>query len=346
MRDRAMGIEPVDLDIVLESDAIGAARRLNRAIKGKLQVYPDFGTATIGVGNERIDLATARREKYPAPAQLPRVSPAKITHDLNRRDFTINAIAMSISQHNFGEIFDPFSGLEDIRKGLIRVLHANSFIDDPTRLIRAFRYKNRFGFKFEEKTRQLIDQAVKAELIGRLTGRRILNEIILIFDEPDPAKITGELSAYGIYPLSAKSVRIIDRLKQNARYYFLANIDHSRLPLTRDEKTIVQHFSSIDEISKKLVKARMPSSIFHIFNRIGEPVAKAIVALQTKLDGKFDIYRRLKGIKPFVDGNDLKKAGFKPGPGLKRTLARLFDQQLDGKIKNRKQALSRMRLRQ
>ncbi|OGC43256.1 hypothetical protein A2Y85_05675 [candidate division WOR-3 bacterium RBG_13_43_14] len=345
VRDNAMGIEPVDLDIVLEGDAIKAARQLNRNLKGDLQIYQVFGTATITVNNERIDLATARGEQYPNSARLPHVFPATIIHDLNRRDFTINAMAMSVSHHTFGEIFDPFNGLEDIRKGLIKVLHRNSFVDDPSRLLRAFRYKNRFDFKFEEKTRQFINEAVQIKLIDRLTGKRILNEINLIFDENDPGKIVRELSMYKFYPLSTKSIRIIERLSRDGRYYFVANIDYSKLPLSRSEKAIVQHFHKLDVIMKKLSKTQTKSSIFHILNDLEEPVRKAIVILQPKFELKFKIYRRLQKIKPFINGQDLKKIGLNEGPQFKKILSRIFDQQLDGKIKTRKQALDQIRLK-
>ena len=345
VRDNAMGIDPIDIDIVLEGDAIKAAQQLNKIIKGELQVYRDFGTATITVDNERIDLATARGERYPNSAQLPHVYPANIIQDLNRRDFTINAMAMSISQHNFGEIFDPFNGLNDIRKGLIQVLHRNSFIDDPTRLLRAFRYKNRFGYKFEEKTRHLINEGVRLKLIDRLTGYRIFNEINLIFDEDEPAKIIRDLTAHKFYPLTAKTIRIIDRLNKNGRYYFIAKIDHSTFPLSQKERSIVHHFRNLEMIIKKLNKTKKNSSIFHILDALEEPVHRALLMLQPSFVHKFRTFEKLRKMKPFINGKDLHRSGYKQGPRFKKILNKIFDQQLDGKLKSRRDALKAIKTR-
>lgn len=343
VRDNAIGIEPVDIDIVLEGDAIVAARKLNTVIKGDLWSYRDFGTATIIAENERIDLASARTERYPNSAKLPAVYPSTIIHDLNRRDFTINAIAMSIARHNFGEIFDPFNGLDDIRKGLIRVLHRNSFIDDPTRLLRAFRYKNRFNFRFEEKTRQLIGEGARLKLINRLSGQRILNEMNLIFDEDDPGRTIRELSSHKLFPLSAKNIRMVERLDRDGRYYFIAHIDHSKLPLSSQEKVIVNHLQNLESIIKKLAKTRRPSSVFRALDGLDESVHRVLSILQPGLSDKVKNYQRLKKIKPFINGKDLMRAGHRRGPSFTIILRRLFDQQLDGKIASRKQALARIK---
>ena len=120
VRDSTLGRESVDIDVVVEGDGVKVARKLNLKLKGKLKKHDEFGTASIVINNHRVDIASARTEKYPSPAHLPHVYFATIVEDLNRRDFTINAIAMSISRENFGEIFDPFDGMSDIKKKLVR----------------------------------------------------------------------------------------------------------------------------------------------------------------------------------------------------------------------------------
>jgi tRNA nucleotidyltransferase (CCA-adding enzyme) len=141
----------------------------------------------------KMDIATTRRESYAQPALLPTVQPASIEEDLSRRDFTINAMAIQLNRATFGQLFDPYGGQRDLRARVIRVLHEGSFQDDPTRIFRAIRFEQRFGFHLETTTLRLLAQAASTNLIQRLSGPRLQNEVLLLFAERDPVRAIARL---------------------------------------------------------------------------------------------------------------------------------------------------------
>lgn len=339
VRDTTLGIKPIDIDTVVEGNAIKAAKALNLKLKGKLCIYKEFGTASIITKAERIDLASARVEKYPSPAKLPHVYPSTIIEDLNRRDFTINAMAMSISKEDFGEIFDPFNGLEDIKKGLIRVLHKNSFNDDPTRIFRALRYKNRFGFKIEKKTKILIKEAIDKKMIKQLTGQRILNEIRLIFTEKKYQETIKDLSDLIIFKIKKKDLELLPLLGPNRIYLYLSKLDTNEFPLKTEERKIMQDLNKAGSIISRLEKTSKNSIIYDILYPISDQVICIIPLIRPELKKKINRYSRLKKIKPFIKGNDLKNLKVKQGRKFKILLKKMLDLQLDKKINSKKDAL-------
>ncbi len=343
VRDTTLGIKSVDIDIVVEGDAVKAARKLNVKLKGKLFTYKEFGTASIITKDKRIDLASARIEKYPSPATLPHVYSSTIIEDLNRRDFSINAMAMSISKENFGEIFDPFNGLTDIKKGLVRVLHKNSFIDDPTRIFRALRYKNRFNFKVEKKTMILMKEAIDKKMIKLLSGQRILNEIKLIFTEDKYQETIKDISDLGIFKVKKKDLELLSLLGSSRIYLYLSKLDTKELPLKAEERKIMNDFKKLHGTISKLEKASKNSTICRILSSFSEGVIKNIPIIQPELIPKIDIYLKLKKIKPFITGSDLKRLRIKPKRKYKSLLKKMLDLQLDKQIKNRKEALRYVR---
>ncbi|MCQ9207856.1 MAG: hypothetical protein NG712_00510 [Omnitrophica bacterium] len=186
-RDLLLGVKNLDLDIVVEGDALVLVRLLKKKIKLNLVTYPRFGTATVTLPDGfKIDFASSRKEHYPRPASLPTVTPGAIREDLYRRDFTINTLAVKINRHGFGELLDLFCGQKDLKTGKIRVLHNRSFIDDPTRILRAIRFEQRYNFNIEPKTLKLIRQAVSLGLLKRLTRFRLGREFILLLKEKRP----------------------------------------------------------------------------------------------------------------------------------------------------------------
>lgn len=184
-----------DIDIVVEGDAEGLASALAEHFGGQVRVHRRFGTAKWIQPTLTIDIVTARSEYYTRPTALPEVQPGCLASDLRRRDFTINAIAIDLHPERFGAIVDPFGGVADLRAGRIRVLHDLSFVDDPTRILRALRLAQRLGFTLDPGTEALIPQAVK--LIGQLSGARILAELSQLWREPDPQAILDALGHLG-----------------------------------------------------------------------------------------------------------------------------------------------------
>ncbi len=343
VRDATLGIKPLDFDIVVEGDAIKAARQLNAKLKGKLFTYKEFGTASIVTDGKRIDLASARIEKYPSPARLPFVYPSTIIEDLNRRDFTINAMAMSISKGNFGEIIDPFSGLADIKSGFIRILHKNSFIDDPTRIFRALRYKNRFNFKIEKKTMARMKEAIEKKMISLLSGQRILNEIRLIFAEERYHETINDISDFRIFRVNKHSLELLPLLGVNSIYLYLSKIDSKDLPLRAEERKIVNDFRKLHAISSKASKAQKNSRLYRIFSSVAEEVVKNLPVMYPELASKVKLYFTLKKTKPYIRGSDLKRLKIRPQRTYNRLLKKMYDLQLDKQIRSRKEALRYLR---
>ena len=339
VRDSTLGRESVDIDIVVEGDGVKIARKLNLKLKGKLTKHEEFGTASININNHRVDLASARIEKYPSPAHLPHVYPSTIVEDLNRRDFTINAIAMSISRENFGEIFDPFEGMNDIKKKLVRILHRNSFIDDPTRIFRALRYKNRFKFKMEEDSERLMREAIKKGMIIKLSGQRVLNEVRLIFSEESFRETLDDLVYYGIFGLKRNDLKFMPTSSDLALYYFLSKLNRHSIPLAKHEQKIVADFRIISDTIAKLNKASKRSTIFSLLSSLADETVYALPQIKPDLQEKIAVFNNLKKIKPLITGKDLRRYGFKEEKKYQRILKKVFNLQLDKKIRNRKQAI-------
>lgn len=183
---RAGGAD-LDLDLVVEGDAIALARRIARVKHWGLRTHPRFGTAKLYQENFSLDLVTARSETYVQPGALPAVKPGTIEDDLGRRDFTINAMAACLSTDSFGELLDPHGGQRDLGKGLIRILHGDSFADDPTRILRALRYEKRLRFHLEQDTEELLRRHL--DTLDTVTGERLWHELELILKEECPEKV-------------------------------------------------------------------------------------------------------------------------------------------------------------
>ena len=194
VRDLLLKRENWDLDLTVEGDGIAFAQLVADRYGAGLAVFERFATARLAFPDGlKIDIATTRRESYAQPAVLPTVQPASIEEDLFRRDFTINAIAMQLNSGKFGRVLDAYGGQRDLRARTIRVLHAGSFQDDPTRIFRAIRFEQRFGFCLERTTVRLLAQAAATNLIQQLSGPRLQNEILSLFAEHDPVRAIARL---------------------------------------------------------------------------------------------------------------------------------------------------------
>ena len=188
VRDLLMRVENFDIDIVVEGDGIRLAETFESKFPCRIRTHRKFGTAIILFNDGlKIDIATARLEVYDFPAALPTVERGSIKLDLYRRDFTINTLALQLNPKAFGELIDFFGGVKDIKEKVIRVLHNLSFVEDPTRVFRAIRFEQRLGFQISKHTQNLMRNAVRMGFLDRLSGGRVLSELILIFQEENPA---------------------------------------------------------------------------------------------------------------------------------------------------------------
>jgi tRNA nucleotidyltransferase (CCA-adding enzyme) len=197
VRDLLLGRPNLDIDLVIEGDAIALAKRLAHDIGGRVRTHARFGTAKwILDGNESLDFVSARTEFYAHPTALPQVERSSIKQDLHRRDFTINTLAIRLDSDHRGELLDFYGGERDLGDGVIRVLHSLSFVEDTTRVLRAVRLEQRLGFQIESRTRELISNALG--LLARVSGERIRHELFLLFQEQSPEDGLARMEELGI----------------------------------------------------------------------------------------------------------------------------------------------------
>lgn len=212
VRDLLLGSPTLDLDLVVEGDAVQLAQRLAIDLKARVRSHARFGTAKVILDGARgagvppyLDFVTARTEFYERPTVLPEVERSSIKQDLYRRDFTINTMAICLDGNRYGELLDHYGGERDLKEGRIRVLHNLSFVEDPTRILRAVRFEQRLGFVVEERTAELMDDAL--ELLDHVSGERLYHELVLILREARPELALERLERMGALSHLHASVR-------------------------------------------------------------------------------------------------------------------------------------------
>jgi len=371
VRDLLLRQENLDIDLVVEGDGIALAKTLQKEIKAHIHTYQKFGTAVIILPDGfRLDIATARTEYYEFPGALPKVEMSSLKLDLYRRDFTINALAIKLNPKQFGLLLDFFGGQRDLKEGMIRVLYNLSFVEDPTRILRAVRFEQRFGFKIGKQTLDLIKQALKLNLLSHTTGSRIWHELKCIFLEPNPAGIIERLNELSVlksfYPalkwdknlknlfkeiesvLSWFDLLYLEETYAKEEVYLMGLLD----PLSEEETDsfLTQLEFPLNKKSLFLEKRKKIFNIYHLWCKKRE-IKPSLVYLTIKeipiefvlyLMAKLSPYKKRwlsryftqwRQIKPILTGNDLKAMGLKPGPIFKTILEELLKARLDGKVK-------------
>ena len=324
VRDLLLGRPNLDVDLVIEGDGIAFARMLAKATGAKVKAHERFGTAVlIFPDGFKLDVATARTEYYEFPTALPTVERSSIKKDLYRRDFTINTLAVRLNAVRFGELIDFYGGQRDLSEKTIRVLHSLSFVEDPTRVFRAVRFEQRFGFRLGKETLALIKGAVKMDLFHRLSGSRLLEELILLFSEDEPRTIIhrlGELDLLRFIHPSLKPTSRLDALlksvEQVLNWYKVASLSwpgnrNSRVgvggasagpPPTRMEVWIVYMMALMEVIPRKGVtetvkRLAMPARVAEKI-RAGHGAANRLVRRLARRPGPrpAETYRALYGL--------------------------------------------------
>lgn len=362
VRDLFLGRANLDLDLVLEGDAPSLARQLARLRDANVVTHPRFGTATISQGTNTLDIVTARSETYSKPGALPTVKPGTIHDDLFRRDFTINAIAVHLDPARFGEMVDPYGGKRDLDQGLVRVLHKESFKDDPTRIWRAIRYEQRLGFRLEPDTEGLLRRDVG--MIDRVSGDRLRHELERILKEDYPEKafhraeelgalqqllpsLEGNAWLTGHFEKARKASP--DSKPESTIYLALLvwRLDEEpldallvRLKFGRAEARVLRDIPGLKKGIQYLeARELLPSEICRLLKR-RSPQAILAAALATAYEHarrQLALYlSNLRFVAPSLDGDDLKLMGVPQGRRLGSLLQNLKDARLDGKVTTRK----------
>jgi tRNA nucleotidyltransferase (CCA-adding enzyme) len=373
VRDLLLGTPTLDIDLVVEGDAIKLARRLSRQIGGRVRSHTRFGTAKIIFDETQselsvpsIDFVAARSEFYEHPTALPQVERSSIKLDLHRRDFTINTLAIQLDPEHYGELLDFYGGEQDLENGLIRVLHSLSFIEDPTRMLRAARLEQRLGFKIEERTEELIGNALG--LLDRVSGERIRHELYLIFQEAEPEKGLRRLEELGVLAQIHPALRCNDWLsgkyrqlreileagdwrpdsgQQASPLHYLALLTYrlipeeletliGRLKITRDDADRLREVSELRSTVPRMAERDLPPST--IYQLLAPYPAQSIFLMWVASDSalirqRLELYhRRLQYVKPEIDGAWLQEKGVEPGPIYRQILGALRDAILDGQV--------------
>jgi tRNA nucleotidyltransferase (CCA-adding enzyme) len=323
VRDVWLGREPRELDLVVEGDAAEVARSLG----GEVVVHEPFGTATATGAGWRVDLAMARRERYLAPGALPEVEPASVEEDLARRDFTVNAIAVTISD---GDLLSAAHALEDLRSGALRVLHERSFIDDPTRLLRLARYAQRLGFAVEPRTAQLAGEAP----IATLSGGRLGGELRLVLAEPDPlavlARLTDKLPIEIDRPLVQRALALAPPESDRAML-LLGTLTTEEAWLGGLELTAREHEVALACRHAQVPADTTPSALWRAWR--ATPVeAVAVAGAQGAANAAARWIEELRHVRLEIGGDDLIAAGLAEGSELGRRLERTLAAKLDGAL--------------
>jgi tRNA nucleotidyltransferase (CCA-adding enzyme) len=256
VRDLLMGVENLDLDIVVEGDGIRFAEAFEGKSPCRIRTHKKFGTAIILFPDRlKIDVATARLEIYDAPGALPTVERGSIRMDFYRRDFTINTLAIQLNPRAFGELIDFFGGVKDIKEKVIRVLHNLSFVDDPTRVFRAIRFEQRFGFQIAKPTHHLMKNAVKMGFLDRLSGGRVLSEIILILQEDNPIPALKRMRDFDLFRFFHSSLRfdeegeaLFERIHHVVSWFDLLFLEE------RYERWLIYFYGLVDPLKEREIE--------------------------------------------------------------------------------------------
>jgi tRNA nucleotidyltransferase (CCA-adding enzyme) len=359
VRDLLLGGSPVDLDLVVEGDASALATSLG----GELKVHDRFGTSTVTLGGHSYDVARARRETYAHPGALPDVVPASLSEDLGRRDFTVNTLALALAGDRAGELSSVRPALEDLDARRLRVLHDQSFVDDPTRLFRLVRYASRLGFEIEPYTRGLADRAIAGGAVGTVSGPRVGAELRLLAREPDPVRALVGLRDLGldaaIHPafglddesLARRALALMPADVARGDRLALATaargVPAGELPAlldslafdAEDRDAIVAAATRAGEVARSLGTAAAPSEIAAAAGAAPPELIALAGALGPEAQAR-EWLDALRHVKLEIDGRDLIAAGVPEGPAIGRGLRAALAAKLDRRVSGREQELA------
>ncbi|MHA6260066.1 CBS domain-containing protein [Sporosarcina sp. CAU 1771] len=369
VRDMLLDKPNDDIDIVAEGDGILFARSLQEDYGGEVMQYESFGTATwIHPSELSIDITSSRLEYYDRPASLPNVETSTLEDDLQRRDFTINAMAIRLNKETFGELIDPFGGREDLQRKTIKTLHNISFIEDPTRIFRAIRFESRLEFLMDEQTEKLALNSI--DKVKNLTPNRIIEEMKRLVKEGDPSKIIQRLytlnfwEQFGIhsksqelsYQMARKIQTIYSEYAQNdptqssqpswftyflIPFYADSKIDAAeRFALTKNDMKLfnelvnLQHYDKWNDVQKKseyhasLKEYSVEAILFHVST-----------GLIKKEQLVMDYLTSRTHLQKYLTGEDLVKVGLQQGPDFSNIFFQLEVSQLNGEVTSKEEAV-------
>ena len=384
VRDMLLGIPNEDIDLVVEGDGIVYAQRLGERLGARVRPHLKFRTAVLILpSGQKIDVATARLEYYEYPAALPIVELSSLKMDLYRRDFSINTLAVHLCPPHFGRLVDFFGGQQDIKDGVIRVLHSLSFVEDPTRIIRAIRFEQRFQFKIGAQTERLIKNAVRLNIFQKLSGARIRHELRLLTEDSAPVDALVRMRDLGLlqeinpllhFPPTKEALleeieRVIDWYRLLFReeapdiwiVYFLGLVSgfdaHQVHALTARLQFPPKRVELVESTRRQLRFVAMQlaqwaknggsaSDLHEILSPLSLEGLLYSMAKQRKQDQKKAISHYLTHLQDVgiaVSGRDIMALGLPPGPDFAVILRAVKRAVLNGAVRNRDEQLDLVR---
>jgi len=360
VRDMLLGYPNFDIDLVVEGDAIKLAQQVVETNQARLLAHRRFGTAKLKYDNFTLDLATARKETYTRPGALPTVIPGTLKDDLARRDFSINAMAISLTSNDYGELVDPCHGESDLEHCLIRILHPESFSDDATRILRGVCYEQRFGFEFEAETARLLKRDIP--MLDSISGDRIRHELEHIFEEKRPELVIKRLGELGVLHRIGPSLKNdgllaekFDRARRLKKTAQLPSLYFCLLIYSLSEKEIEQFLDRLNipaKLSRTIrdtlrLKARLPlldkpslkpSEIYFLLQEYENLAIQAntIASESATIHRHLQLFlEELRYVRTSIDGEELKRLGISAGPEMGKVLRILHKAKLDGEVRTR-----------
>ena len=357
VRDALLDLPVVDLDLVSEQEAVRVAQVLTQQFGGRVRARSQFGTLKLELPGLTVDLATARSERYLRPGALPSVRPGTMAQDLARRDFSINAMAVALGPEEWGHLLDPTDGQEDLRRGLVRVLHPGSFRDDATRVLRAVRYAERLGFRLEARTRRWLRRDLS--YLDAISPARIRRELERMLDEAGAASCLLRAHGMGVLgaihpslgrgPVALALRRV--RRRRPAPLALMGVLTYAcgskeaesvavRLGLTTRQRRVVRDVQRVKAAEVELARPGLrPHQVVAQLDGVVEAAVQAVagIALSATVRGRLRRYlERWRSVRPWLDGDSLLRLGVPYGPAVGRMLRQLQDARLDGRIRSRR----------
>ncbi|MDD9304931.1 MAG: CBS domain-containing protein [Desulfobacter sp.] len=379
VRDLILDRPNEDVDVVVEGDGIAFAGHFAKEHGCRMSPHQKFGTAVIILAdNFKVDVASARLEYYATPAALPIVENSSIKLDMARRDFTINTLAIALNPDSYGVLIDYFGASRDLKDKTIRIIHNLSFVEDPTRVFRAIKFANRFGFNIGKVTSKLIKNALKIDTFKHLSGLRVLSELKQIFTEPNPIPAMETMVSYGVEKVIHKQLNITPRtyelfesvnkalswhdlLYVDERYprwavYFMAMLYRlpfrvcdeilARLMVPDKERHILLERRYKAENRLTMIQANFPITrqemYWGLINFKTEFILymMALTGNEAVQKAISNFYTHHRHIKPVLGGKDLLAIGIQPGPVFTKILNLIINEKLDKKLATRKEELA------
>ena len=373
VRDILLRRDNLDVDIVIEGDGIKFSQEYAALYEARVRSHRKFGTAVlIFPDGFKVAVATARMEYYESPGAPPIVQTSSLKMDLYRRDFTINTLAIKLNRRHYGTLIDYFGAQNDIKEKVLRVLHNLSFVEDPSRVLRAIRFEQRFGFKIGKLTLSLIKNAVKINCFRDFSGKRLFLELKLVLKEHDPIRAIERMNGFDLLQVISPDIQftdeirtLLEEIRKVVAWYNLLYLEEPFEPwklywhgLTSNMESgalaaLAENMAMVDLESRRMLSQRESMSglmdslyrfdgnSYRLYTLLKAFDTETLLYAMAKANGEMirrlisTYFTQLKGNKIQIRGKDLLALGFKPGSVFKDIFESVLEARLNNLVKTK-----------